>query len=122
MVSSSGKTALGHSVRRAIVPLLVDGHPGIARAAEAIGWSVRTLQRRLAGESLTYRGLIDEARFQEACRLFEAPELRLIDITYHLGFADAGSFSRAFERWTGMAPRVYRRRVSRERRILKISV
>ena len=99
------------AVRGAIVSRLPHGHPGIRGSAEAAGCSVRTLQRRLAGKGLSYRRVIDEVRFRETHDLLRDTRLRLIDIAYQLGFTDASSFTRAFERWAGMAPRVYRRRL-----------
>jgi AraC-like DNA-binding protein len=111
MVTAVGKKGFSDSVRRAIVPLLADGHPQIARTAEAVGCSVRTLQRRIARDGLTYRRIVGKVRFQEAHRLLRDTRLRLIDITDQLGFTDAGSFSRSFARWSGVPPRVYRRRM-----------
>jgi AraC-like DNA-binding protein len=113
MVSVGGKKSFSDSVRRAVAHLLIDGHPPIAGAAAAVGSSARTLQRELAREGLTYRRLVDEVRFHQARRLLSDPRLRLIDITDRLGFSDAGSFSRSFRRWSGMPPRVYRRRLLR---------
>ena len=52
--------------------------------------------------------LIDEVRFLTARQLIIQSE-KLADIATHLGYADAGSFTRAFERWTGMSPMKYRK-------------
>ena len=107
---------LEDSVRWATVSLLPLGHPGIASTAKAAGCSVRTLQRRLSKDGLTYRRVVDEVRFEQAHRLLGDDTLRLFDITYQLGFTDAGSFSRAFRRWSGVTPRSYRCRLLGGRR------
>lgn len=47
------------SVRQTIGALLYDGYPDIHHTAEAVGLSVRTLQRLLAEEGESYRHLVD---------------------------------------------------------------
>ena len=61
-------------VRRTISALLAKGEPTIAQAADAVGMSVRTLQRRLLHVGLTYSHLLDEVRFETACHLLERSE------------------------------------------------
>jgi len=36
----------------------------------------------------------------------------LAEISYMLGFADSSSFSRAFKRWTGDPPAVFRQKLT----------
>ncbi len=100
-------------LRRLVARMLPEGHPSLSRAARALGMSPRTLQRRLAEAGLCYSALLNEARFERACRLLEIPGERLCDIAAALGYADAGSFTRAFERWAGMSPLRYRKRFYR---------
>lgn len=90
--------------------LLPSGHPTIDRAARRYGLPVRTLQRRLHEVGLTYSELVNEVRFEAACRLLDDPQARIADVAAALGFADPSNFSRAFVRWTGEQPREYRRR------------
>jgi len=40
-----------------------------------------------------------------------APELSLEEIAERLGYSDVANFSRAFRRWTNVAPGAYRRGV-----------
>ena len=88
-----------------------DGQLSIEDAAGALALSVRTLQRRLAEVGLRYSLLRDWVRMEEACRMIVNSDAQLIDVAYHVGFSDPGHFTRAFQRWTGMAPRHFRRRV-----------
>jgi len=97
------------SVRGAIGEQLPKGQVALNDTAELMGFSVRTLQRRLAALGLSYSHLVDEVRFIKARELIQARE-KLADVATHLGYADAGSFTRAFERWTGMSPLQYRKR------------
>jgi AraC-like DNA-binding protein len=89
--------------------LLPKGHPTIDRAAEALGMSRRTLQRRLNEAGVTYGQLLDRCRIDAACKLLEDSKIRLRDVASELGYADPSSFSRFFVRSMGRTPRAYRR-------------
>ena len=96
------------SVRASVAELFPTGQPTLDHVADALAISPRTLQRRLADNGLTFTQLFDEVRFITARQLIIQSE-KLADIATHLGYADAGSFTRAFERWTGMSPLKYRK-------------
>ena len=100
------------SVRDSIGELLPSSQMTIARTARVMGTSVRTLQRRLAEQGLCYSRLVDEVRFVKARELILHQD-KLMDVATQLGYTDAGSFTRAFERWTGMTPMQYRKRFYR---------
>lgn len=102
------------SVRSSVASLLGSGTPTIQRVAKARRTSVRTLQRRLAALDTTYSTVVDEARMQMAALHLRKPDVKLYELSKLLGFADPGSFSRAFKRWTGSTPRDYRRGVLRK--------
>ena len=102
-------TGIDGEARVAIGSLLVGGHPTIVNASHVLDISIRTLQRHLARTGLSYSNLLDEVRHRKAREMLRDPGLRIIDVTDRLGYADPGSFTRAFERWTGVAPSVYRR-------------
>ena len=90
-----------------IAELLPTGQPNLEKAAQFLTISPRTLQRRLAENDLTFSQVIDEVRFVTARQLI-LKNTKLSEIAIQLGYADAGSFTRAFERWTGMSPQKYR--------------
>ena len=85
-------------------------YPTIAHTARLLGIPVRSLQRRLQQEGLSYSQLVEETRFELACRLLDAPDGSVAKVAKALGYADPGSFTRAFRRWTDMCPRAYRQR------------
>jgi AraC-like DNA-binding protein len=85
-------------------------YPTISHTARLLGVPVRTLQRRLQYEGLSYSELVEKTRFELACRLLDAPGGSVAQAAKALGYADPGSFSRAFRRWTDMSPRAYRQR------------
>lgn len=108
--SSSPAGNLGESWRQAIASLPRGNYPDIHFAAAMAGTSVRTLQRRLEKEGLTYSELVERTRFEEAIRLLQEPSIKLAGISAELGYTDAAHFTRAFKRWTGLSPSQFRRR------------
>lgn len=97
------------SVRQVVEWLLRLGAPDLAVAAEAAGTSERSLQRHLGESGLTFSQLVDEVRFEAACRMLTDPTCRVIDVSTELGYGDAANFTRAFRRWAGVPPQRYRR-------------
>ena len=97
------------SLCQLIQNLLPRKYPSLTIAAEAVGVSVRTLQRRLEEHQLNYSQLVEQVRFDQAVKLLQAPSNQLIDIAFELGYTDAANFTRAFKRWTGISPREFRR-------------
>lgn len=95
-------------VRKALVELLPLGEPGEERIAQALNLSVRSLQRRLAAQATSYKALLNQTRRELALSHLSRPDCSVSEAAYLLGFADSSSFSRAFRRWTGVAPRDYR--------------
>lgn len=76
--------------------------------AAQLHMSRRTLQRKLAEADLTYQKLVDDTRQDLAMRHLEDPRHSITDVTFLLGFSQQSAFTRAFKRWTGMAPSEYR--------------
>ena len=84
-------------------------HPNIQLVAGVLGMSARTLQRRLGDVGLTYARVVGEARADMARRMLKDPARKVGDIARTIGYSDAGHFTRAFLRWTGLTPREFRR-------------
>lgn len=110
MLDSSPAAHFAGSVRQAIGTLLLGGYPSIERTAEAVGLSVRTLQRRLGESRVSYSRLVEKERFEHALALLADPQVKITEIAFSLGYSDVANFTHAFRRWTGQAPRAYRRR------------
>ena len=96
------------TIREVIAKLFPTGQPTLDHVTNTLGISPRTLQRRLADNGLTFTQLTDEVRFMTARQLIIQGK-KFSDVASLLGYADAGSFTRAFERWTGMSPQKYRK-------------
>ena len=95
-------------LRRSVAQLLVEGEHSVERLAHSLGWSVRTLQRRLASRGLSYSDLLAQVRKTLALNLLENPTLGIAQIAYCLGYSEVSTFNHAFRRWVGQAPRDYR--------------
>lgn len=85
------------------------GYPDLARVSEQLFMSARTLNRKLQQKGTSFQELLDQARRAEASELLRHSELSIESIAEKLGYADPGSFSHAFRRWTGVAPGVWRK-------------
>jgi AraC-like DNA-binding protein len=103
-------------VRRAIVVLMGDGRgsPDIELVAATVGISVRTLQRRLHRSGTSYADVARAVRRDAALRLLKNREQTIGQIARTLGYADHPHFTRAFQRWMGVSPREFRRRMTAE--------
>jgi len=78
--------------------------------ARQLGMSVRTFQRRLDQELVTFRGLRDTVRERAAltaARRSGAHAPSIAALADALGYAEASSLCRAFKRWTGTSYRIY---------------
>ncbi|MDH1011398.1 AraC family transcriptional regulator [Pseudomonas nicosulfuronedens] len=82
---------------------------GASAVAERLGLSERTLQRRLAEEGQNLQALNDGIKQRLAERLLRESRMDLQGIAQCLGYAEAASFSRAFQRWTGQSPSRWKR-------------
>ena len=93
---------------QAALRLSSEGYGSLTSMAKRLGVSPRTLRRRLALGGLSYRKLVDEARYRDARRLLETSELDLAIISKRLGFDSPPSFTRAFKQWAKTTPSEYR--------------
>jgi AraC-like DNA-binding protein len=107
--------AFSDSIEQLVTTLLASGHPAIHQTAEVLGVSARTLQRQLAHEGRSYGNLVARARLRAARAKLSDPSRKVIDVALDLGYSDPAHFSRAFRRWTGLAPGEYRRMQALER-------
>lgn len=87
---------------------LLPSAPGIPEVAASLSMGVRTLQRRLARDSLTYRELVERCRRQLAEDQLRATAVSVAEISQRLGYSDPAHFVRAFRRWTGRTPTGFR--------------
>jgi AraC-like DNA-binding protein len=74
--------------------------------------SVRTLQRRLAAEGVSFHELRERSLARIGRALLALPNVSLEEVARRSGFSDEDAFAKAWKRWTGETPREHRRRLS----------
>ena len=87
------------------------GYPTLREMAEKLCVSTRTRKRHLRDTGASYRQLLDGARQLHATELLARPGLTVEKIAERLGYSSGANFSRAFQRWVGVAPGQYRGRM-----------
>lgn len=80
----------------------------VSDVAANLNTSVRTLQRRLEQNGMTFRQLRDLARFELATELLTGTNISIAEISRRLGYEEPASFTVAFRRWSGRSPSQYR--------------
>lgn len=106
-------SSLGSRVRAMIARLLVEGDCSPERVAEALGLHLRTLQRRLREEGLSFEGIKDSVRRDVALRYLQQPNIPLVKVTEILGYSETSVLSRSCHRWFAASPRQLRNELRR---------
>ncbi|WP_449431931.1 AraC family transcriptional regulator [Pseudomonas putida] len=95
-------------VRKAIYLLLPMGRATLEQIAQAQGMNLRTLQRRLEADGVSFSELINGVRKDLVIRYLENPGYSLSRIADMLGYALPSSFTRWFIAQYGMPPAAWR--------------
>ena len=88
-------------VRSALMELLPSGECTIEDVAKKLGYSKRSLQRKLQEENTNFQKQLNHTRELLAKYYVSSTEMRAEDIAYLLGYQDLSSFLRVFSVWTG---------------------
>jgi AraC-like DNA-binding protein len=100
-------------VENAIAALLPHGQARLENVAQRLRVTPRTLRRKLAGEGVSFAGLLEDLRLALARHYLAEPHLSISRIAWLLGYTEVSAFSHAFRRWTGRTPRADRGRSRR---------
>ena len=95
-------------VQRVLRTLLATGKCSSDQAAQLFAMHRRTLTRRLQAEGATFEALLDEVRYTAARQLLRDTDLPLSQIAAIVAYADVTAFTRAFRRWSGKTPALWR--------------
>lgn len=82
--------------------------PDQGNAAQHLGFSYRTLHRRLSRDGTTYRRLKEDFRRELSLQYLETTTLSLKEISYLLGYSNTSAFGRAFKSWMRVSPAHHR--------------
>lgn len=88
----------------------------LEEAAARAHTASRTLRRKLAAElGTSFRELLTHARLVRAMELLAAPERRVSDVAFEVGYTSLSAFAKSFAHFAGETPSAYRARVRSER-------
>jgi len=102
------------SFKLAIKPYLSMGKLPIKIAAEILNLNVRTIQRKLEKEGVTYSEVIEQMVLEQILQLLKCETVPITVIAAKMGYSDSGHFTRAFKRLMNMTPRQYRKNLAHE--------
>lgn len=97
------------ALRKLMQPYLADKPLDIEQAADLIGTSTRTLQRKLRQIGCSYKDIVKEARFGVALSLLRDPSVKIVDVAFAAGYQNQQHFTRAFRKYSGVTPSAFRR-------------
>ena len=97
-------------VRSALMELLPSGECTIDDVAKKLGYSKRSLQRKLQEEDTNFQKQLNHTRELLAKTYLTNTDMTAEDIAFLLGYQEIGSFLRAFTVWTGSTISEYRQR------------
>jgi AraC-like DNA-binding protein len=106
---AEGDDAIRARLRKHLVGSMHSGDVDLRVAARSLGFTSRTLQRRLREEGTSFNEVLDEVRRDVALRQMRARRQSIDELAFVLGFEKSSSFHRAFKRWTGLTPGEFRR-------------
>lgn len=100
-------------VRSALTELLPSGEFTIDDVAKKLGYSKRTLQRKLSSENTTFQKQLNSTQEVLALNYLQNTDMTTSDIAYLLGYQEFNSFLRAFSIWKGMSISEYREKMNK---------
>jgi AraC-like DNA-binding protein len=95
-------------VRSVLRTSLLTGHASEAQIAAIFSMPKHTLSRRLESDGTGFRELVDECRFEIARQMLADTSLEVGEIGVALGYSRSSAFIRAFRRWSGTTPSIWR--------------
>ena len=104
----SAEGRFSERVRQTIVNQSYINVPRIRDVAAVLNVSVRTLQRKLKEERVTFQELQDDTRQRLAKQYLKQKVYPIKEVSYILGYNEVSAFNRSFKRWTGITPSKYR--------------
>ena len=100
---------LSDALKQVLIAYRRDRWLTVEQAAEVANTSVRTLQRRLAEEQMSFSAVLKQARLEVAAAMLESTDAKIADIARGNGYSEHANFTRAFARWSGVSPIEFRR-------------
>jgi len=108
LVKFKNTNSLTSRIREVLKSQIGEEMPTLNDVASMLYLSPQTLRRRLAAEGKSYQGVKDALRRDAAIHLLLNQDLTLEDVAQQVGFSETSTFHRAFKKWTGVTPGLYR--------------
>lgn len=99
---------ISFQVKSKIIELLPSGNINEECIAQSMNKSLRSLQRKLTEQGVSYKSLLESTREELGKQYISSSKYSISEVAYLLGFSEPGNFSRAFKRWTGQSPSYFR--------------
>ncbi len=107
-IDASAEPNILDLLRRAMHSLVVDRKCSADSVAQLFSIHRRTMSRRLKQRETQFHLLLEETKFEVARQLVRDTNIPLVQIAAVLNYSEAGAFSRAFKRWSGINPAQWR--------------
>ncbi len=101
--------ALQTQTKSEIACALSEGLPKMSDIARRLGLSARSLHRRLEEQGLSFQGITEATRREIAIAMLREDRYALSEIAFLTGYSEQSAFNRAFKRWMGVTPAIYRK-------------
>ena len=109
MASAAGSEFVDQ-VSELVETLLMGGSCSVERVCDVLGMHRFTLYRRLRKDGATFEALLDGKRHTLAEGMLARGGLTVSEIAAALGYSSPTNFTRAFRRWSGVAPAHWQQR------------
>jgi len=103
----TGERLFSRKVSQYLLELIPVKKTSIEDVATRMAIGVRTLQRKLNEENVSFHELLNDVRKELALHHLAGQQLSISEISYLLGFAEPSVFHRSFKKWTGQTPKDY---------------
>jgi AraC-like DNA-binding protein len=93
---------------RALRLLMLEGDPSLPSVARQFDMHHRTLDRRLRLQGTSFKRVLEEVRYEAAREMLSGTRRSVAEIGAALGYSEDSAFVRAFKRWSGTTPGLWR--------------
>ncbi len=112
-LSPAGGSSIVQDVANMIRLMIESEDCSSSQVAKGLGLHERTMQRRLQVSGASFERLKDGVLRDMAVMLLRDPDVQISHIAWQLHYANGSAFTRACQRWFGVAPREARLRLVR---------
>lgn len=107
--SKLDKETFVNKVKREIMTTFMGQIPSIETMATRFNLTVRSFQRKLEEEDVSYRVLCSDLGKDFATSLLSNQNVTVKEVASALGYSNTRAFQRAFKSWTGQTPGKFRK-------------